>query len=268
MTVKRKSWAPIVARAAEIVDMYATGCTLRQLFYRLVAALLLPNTEVAYHSLSHETAKARREGRFPALIDRGRTVQRALTFDGAEDARAWLASRYRRDRTEGQEYTIYIGVEKDTLSALAWAWFSDFGLPIVALRGYASQTLADDVARDVERQGRPAVLLYAGDFDPTGKDIDRDFAQRVGCFDRVVRVALEREQIDKYDLPPQPGKSTDSRAARFMAEHGELIQVELEALPPDTLHDLYLAALKPLWNTFAYEIALQREEQERGELLP
>ena len=32
-----------------------------------------------------------------------------------------------------------------------------------------------DVVRDVVGQARPAVLLYAGDHDPSGEDIDRDF---------------------------------------------------------------------------------------------
>jgi hypothetical protein len=57
---------------------YATGVTLRQLYYRLVAAQLIPNTQNAYTSLSRNTARARREGRFPRLIDLGRQVDRPL----------------------------------------------------------------------------------------------------------------------------------------------------------------------------------------------
>ena len=46
-------WPPIVAEAARIVESYEdTGVTLRQLFYRLVAAELLPNTTTAYSTLS------------------------------------------------------------------------------------------------------------------------------------------------------------------------------------------------------------------------
>jgi hypothetical protein len=53
------------------------------------------------------------------------------------------------------------------------------------------------------------VLIYAGDFDPSGEDIDRDFIQRTACFDEVVRVALSLEQVERYDQPPQLGKATD-----------------------------------------------------------
>lgn len=42
-------WSPILAQAKRIVESYEdTGVTLRQLFYRLVAAGWLPNTVSAY----------------------------------------------------------------------------------------------------------------------------------------------------------------------------------------------------------------------------
>ena len=44
----RFDWAATLARAAEFVRSYNTGVTLRQLFYRLVAAGLLENTQNAY----------------------------------------------------------------------------------------------------------------------------------------------------------------------------------------------------------------------------
>ena len=70
---QRPDWPSLLAHAAQIVSSYDTLVTLRQLFYRLVAAQRLPNTTNAYKSLSHHTAEARRAGTFPALMDRGRT---------------------------------------------------------------------------------------------------------------------------------------------------------------------------------------------------
>ena len=58
--VPRPAWPELLERAAAIVESYDTLVTLRQLFYRLVAALLLPNTTNAYKSLSRYTAEARR----------------------------------------------------------------------------------------------------------------------------------------------------------------------------------------------------------------
>jgi hypothetical protein len=248
------------------VRSYDTGVTLRQLFYRLVATEVLPNTRVAYSTLSKVTAKARRDGEFPALIDRTRTIHRYQTFADPATAKSWLGRIYRRDRTDGQQYSIYLGVEKAGIVEQLESWFGDLGIPILALGGYTSQTYVDEIMEDVAEQGRPAVLIYAGDFDPSGEDIQRDFCDRADCFEKVIRVALTPEQIEEYRLPEQMGKATDSRAARFVATHGKLVQVELDALPPDILRDLYQEAIDRHWDTSEYDRVLRREEKERATL--
>jgi hypothetical protein len=259
-------WPPIIDRASEIVAGYDTPVTLRQLFYRLVAAGLIPNTTHAYQHLSRLTARGRRDGTFPELADRGRRIHQRPTFTGPSDARRWLAEVYRRDRTEGQDVSLYLAIEKTGMVAQLQAWFGDFGVPILALAGYASQSYVDEVVRDVTRKGRPAVLLYAGDFDPSGEDIDRDFIDRTDCWAKVRRVALTAEQVEHYDLPPQPGKTADSRSAAFLARHGQLVQVELDALRPDTLRDLYREAGGDFWDGDAFLAARRQEGVERHQL--
>lgn len=261
-------WPALLAQAAAIVASYDTLVTLRQLFYRLVAALLLPNTTNAYKSLSKHSAEARRAGTFPALMDRGRAIHRYTHFASVTAAQRWLMEIYRRDRTEGQQYSVYLGVEKAGIVAQLQEWFGDLGMPVLALGGYGSQTYVDDVVRDVEKTDRPAVLLYAGDHDPSGEDIDRDFVERTACWSEVRRVALSAAQVVEYGLPPQPGKETDSRAGGFVARHGHLVQVELDALPPDVLRMLFTNALTDFWDDEIYQAALGREDQERRRLRP
>ncbi len=110
------------------------------------------------------------------------------------------------------------------------------------------------------------MLIYPGDFDPSGEDIERDFLERAGCFDEAIRVALNSEQVEKYDLPPQMGKTTDSRAAAFVARHGRLVQVELDALSPDVLRELYTKTIRRFWDKSIYEDVLDAERAEREDL--
>src|SRR5437870_2959900 len=102
----RLDWEAILTQAAAIVGSYQTPVTLRQTFYRLVAAGVLPNTVNAYKSLSRFSAEARREGWFPELADRTRAIHRYQTFESPSAARQWLARIYRRDRTEGQPVSL------------------------------------------------------------------------------------------------------------------------------------------------------------------
>jgi hypothetical protein len=261
----RVDWGHVLEVAAGIVDSFSTPVTLRQLFYQLVARLLIANVQASYKRLSELTAAARRAGDFPDLVDNKRRIHEYLTFNNPADAIGDAVDTYRRDRTQGQECAVYLGVEKDTMVAQLEDWFGlPYGVPILALGGYASQSYCDRIARHVSYDGRPAVLLYAGDFDPSGMDIPRDFAERTDCFEEIRRVALNPDQIGEYNLPPMPGKTTDSRAGGFVAEFGRLVQVELEALSPDVLQGLYGDALAEFWDMSTYEAVVTEERTERA----
>lgn len=263
---QKLDWKAIVAHSASIVQSYSTGVTLRQLFYRLVSAKILPNTQNAYKGLSRYTAIARREGWFPDFIDRNRSIHRYRSFNSPDEALRWLRAIYRRPRDEGQEWSIYVGVEKSGIVEQLQAWFGDMGIGIVALGGYASQSYVDEIVRDVQAQGRPAVFIYAGDFDPSGEDIERDFLKRTNCWEDNHRIALTMQQVNDYGLPPLPGKDWDARAAGFEARHGVLMQVELDALDPNDLRTLYEDAVANYWDDDIYQRSLARETREERQL--
>ncbi|MGH3550509.1 MAG: hypothetical protein ACRDQU_20795 [Pseudonocardiaceae bacterium] len=261
--MSRLDWAPILTRAAAIVRSYDTSVTLRQLFYRLVSEQLLPNKDTSYKGLSARTAALRRDGEFPDLIDRGRAIHRYEYFADAFQAVTDMTEWFRLDRTTGQDASVYLGVEKAGLVIQLQSWFGDLGVPILALGGYSSQSYVKEVQLDIPDH-RAAILIYAGDFDPSGEDIDRDFIARTDCWNKVIRVALSAAQVDQYQLPPALGKATDSRAAAFVARHGELVQVELDALPPETLRQLYTDAIAQYWDESAYAAVRDRESTERA----
>lgn len=265
----RKDWTTIVARAAEIVGEYDTPVTLRQLHYRLVAEAAgsgsgYRNDQNDYKNLSRLTAAARRDGTFPPLVDRTRAIEQHETWDSPAEALDDLAGYYRRDLLATQEARPIVIVEKATLVAQAVAWFGGLCVPVAALRGYASESHERDLLELAESDDRRAVLLYAGDFDPTGEDIPRAFEDNTGL--ELRRVALTSAQVDSYGLPSAPGKTSDSRAAGFEARHGRLVQVELEALDPNDLRALLQTELDGLIDLGLVEVERERERQERGRL--
>ena len=173
---ERRDWRAIIDHARQLVSEYPYLITLRQLHYPLVDAAVsgYVDVEPCYKRLSALTAAGRREGTLPSLLDQTREIHRASSWTRPRDALHDLAEQYRRDRTEGQSNLVVIGGEKSTLLAQLQQWFDDFGCPFVLLRGYGSQTYLDDVAEMVHDDGRPAVLLYAGDFDPSTDSISTD----------------------------------------------------------------------------------------------
>lgn len=261
----RINWPPIIADARTWAAGMNPPPTLRQVFYHLVAQQAFPNEQKNYRRLSSLTAQARRDGTFPALTDETRGIVAPPAWDDPDQFATSVVSQYRLDRWAGQEHLVLFGVEKRGMTALFRAWFGGYGIPVVPLAGYSSQTLADDVAATVNADGRPAILLYAGDHDASGRDILRDFTQRADCFTSVQRFALTPEQVGEYALPENPAKSGDPRAAGFASEFGP-VQVEVDALDPGVLRQLADDALAPHFDRYVYQSVVERETEQRETL--
>jgi hypothetical protein len=289
-----RDWVKVIIPAAvDIVNSYDTMVTLRQLFYRLVAAQLIPNADDPYNQLSKRTAAGRRAGSFPDLIDNTRAISEPLCFTSPQAAIATVARWYRRNRTENQDASIFLATEKRGLVAQLDQWFSDpYGIPVLPLGGWSSQAFIDNdikprVALARRLHGPKTVLLYAGDFDATGDRIDGSFTQRTpGCWDVIERLALNPDQIDRYGLTRQRGKHKDPNTAAFIERHGDAaifnpadpyivdggrrwvvpVQVEMEALDPNDLRAQFADAIDRYWDTPTYEAVLQREAAERAAL--
>ena len=116
-------------------------------------------------------------------------------------------------------------------------------VPFFSCRGYTSQSEMWRAAQRLRRYdscGQTPVVIHLGDHDPSGIDMSRNIKDRLRIFRANVeftRIALNRDQIDRYGPPPNPTKVTDSRASAYMAEHGDE-SWELDALDPAEMETL------------------------------
>jgi hypothetical protein len=112
-------------------------------------------------------------------------------------------------------------------------------------------------------RGKTTIVLYFGDFDPSGVDIERDLTKRLEKYDagdfRVERIALTKDQIVTYDLPPIPVKKSDVRTPGFVSSFGDKA-VELDALDPNVLKLLVSRAISS-----HIELDLWRKKEEQIE---
>ena len=79
-------------------------------------------------------------------------------------------------------------------------------------------------------------------------------------------VRLTHRDIDRYELPADFVKKTDTRTAAFVAEHGD-IAVELDALPPDVLRDRLDKEVSNRLDLKALERIKRLEKRERAKLV-
>ena len=77
------------------------------------------------------------------------------------------------------------------------------------------------------------------------------------------RIALNRDQIDLYNPPPNPAKITDTRSTAYIREHGDE-SWELDALEPKVLHDLITDAVTEYMNEAEVTRVKKLMESERA----
>lgn len=239
----------IAAAAGVLADAAAAGYrfTLRRVFYALVAAEHLPNTERAYKGLSETLNRARWSGllAMDCLDDLGRVADIPPSWRRPSDAVRDAAHWYRSDWWADADPTVEVWAEKAAVAGIVGPVADEYGVPFLACRGFSSLTALAEAADRLD--GRDTVLLYVGDHDPSGLDMDRDLSDRLeglGACIRLERLALTVDQIDEHQLPPQPTKEADSRARGYSAEHGG--SWELDALPADMLAGLVREAIEGL----------------------
>lgn len=123
-------------------------------------------------------------------------------------------------------------------------------------------------ANPMRHPPRPVTILYFGDFDPSGRDMVRSLEKRInffGVYPEIRISALLRSDIDEYDLPPDFAKKTDSRAAAFIAEHGD-ISVELDALPVKVLLERLESSVREIMDIEALEEVLELENEDKSRI--
>lgn len=252
----------IIDRCNVIIGQYQAqgyNLTLRQLYYRMVAANVIPNNEASYNNLSDTLSKARLAGlvSWDAMEDRTRFLRGVGYHDSPDQVIASAASGYNIDMWQNQDHRIEVWVEKDALVDVVSRASNALEVPYFSCRGYVSQTEMWNAAMRLAgyaQRGQAPVILHLGDHDPSGKHMTRDIIGRLEMFMGGVpieRLALNMDQIRQYNPPPNPAKPTDSRYPKYVDEFGPECW-ELDALEPSVINQLIVDAIearrdKALW---------------------
>lgn len=274
--------AMLARESKEILNGYSSAITLRQLYYRLVSKNLIENKQSQYQYLSRTIRDARLQGsvNWRSIEDRTREFKGGDTSRVNPDRRIKRSLRllkraYRRHalpKWMGQSNYVEVWFEKEALSSLFGDVCNPRNITYFPARGYSSITQLKEAADRLKRvdQDRDKTILYFGDFDPSGQDIERNITERLentfGVSLQVERVALTKEQIDKHELPPQPAKKTDARYQDFVKEHGNKA-VELDALEPDLLKSYVRDKIGEYFDQDYYQEEVKTKEEEEKEYI-
>lgn len=267
----------IIEIAEEICDEYAADgydLTLRQLYYQFVARDVLPNTQESYKRLGSIINDARLAGLidWDHLEDRTRNLQGNAHWTSPKDILKVCASQFQLDKWAGQHRHVEVWVEKEALAGIVERAARGLDVSFFSCRGYVSQSEMHAAALRFQlanRNGRAVRIVHLGDHDPSGIDMSRDIADRMAVFGvrdiEVDRIALNMDQVQQYNPPPNPAKATDARFVDYQSKYGDE-SWELDALEPRVLADLIKQAVLRHCDTLRYAMEIEKESRMKRQL--
>ena len=260
--------------------------SLRSIFYRLVSLGIIPNTETVYKRLSSVTVELRKSNKLSwnSISDESRLViknfdERYISPTKYVDEIINLIkdahNQYKIPKWHKQPHYVEVWIEKQALADAVQSFLKDKQVVIVVNKGYAEWSfLYKNCNRlsKIKRHGKIPHILYFGDFDPSGEDMDRHLSTALATFGLssidIHRVAITPTQIETFDLPPIPSDqetinklNKDTRKSKFISKYGNLYAVELDALlaiAPDEFQKLLIESVDQFFDKTIYEQNLKQ----------
>jgi hypothetical protein len=272
----RRTRAEIEALDAALIEIVEefSPVTVRQVFYQAVNRGLVPKSEGKGYRVVQRRLVALRaswEIEHGSIVDGTRYVHGYRRYDDLDEFTSYAAGLYRKDYWATSEVNVEVWLEKDALKGvLVPTVVDECGLGLHVTRGFASITYLQEAAEQIEADGRPTYVYVLTDFDPSGvsiaEKVEEELTERAPFSDITVeRLAVNREQIARWNLPARPTKTSDTRARRFRQIHGT-DSVELDAIPPDELRRLVKDAIDSHMEPWRLQQFRMVEREERQTL--
>jgi hypothetical protein len=132
--------------------------TVRQAFYQATVHGLVDKTEGGYAKVQTDLAAMRRAGALPYdwLADNTRWQRKPETFTSIQHALKETARFYRKALWADADAYVEVWLEKDALSGVVYPITSEYDVPLMIARGYASlsfllDAIPPDQLRDLVR---------------------------------------------------------------------------------------------------------------------
>lgn len=268
-----KTKASLVFAAREILSE-ENPMTVRQVYYQLFSQGWVDNSQASYKQVVGALVDGRQSGLIPweHVEDRTRQPREVAQWADLGTFLSRVKNSYRRDVWQDQPTYLEVWLEKDALSGIFQDELREWGVTLNVGKGYdgwASIQEASERFREASERGQNLMVLYAGDYDPSGLHMEQSLRERLAYFGirpEWDRLAVDREDIDEHDLPPEPGKRSDSRAEWMVDHFGELIQVELDALPVNVLRAKINDGVREHMDVAALEETREAQGTEREDL--
>jgi len=238
----------LIGKINELLGQFGT-MTVRQVYYQLVPL------GFNYRQICYALNVGREQSVIDSdsVLDRSRPLYGFDTWVNPDEVLTYYEKHYKLDYWSDSANKVEIWTEKDALSAILNEEAERWRVPVRVTRGFLS------TSNKIHWGNDNTVILYFGDFDPSGLSIDLDLQSgKFLEFAEFHRIALTEDQIRQFNLPSVPVKRDDPRANEYIKLYGNE-GWELDALNPDILKLLVGTSIKKY---VTFDLAQKIEEEQ------
>jgi hypothetical protein len=258
-------------KAMHAAAKVAHPITGRGIGYKLFTAGLIPSVAKTEMQRVYRLLKQARERGmvpWPWIVDETRALERRPSWDDPAAFVDTVSRAYRRDYWNQQPVRVEVWSEKGTVRGVLAPVLDQYGVGFRVMHGFSGATTIYDVAQ--YNDGRPLIVLYVGDYDPSGmymseQDLPGRLAEYGGDHVGVTRIALLRENLDDLPSFSASEKKKDPRYSWFVHNYGSKCW-ELDAMDPNDLRDRVEAAIQGAIEQEAWDRCTITEKAERESL--
>lgn len=224
---------------------------------------------------------------WPWIIDESRRYEGVSTFSSLDEYLDAVKRRTDEDEPlldpwEDQPQRVECWIEKATLNSVLAPVLDHYRVQYLPAHGNLPWVWAQKIAQRIVNERKRLVVLYLGDYDPTGLNIPKHIAEVVmprllidlgesmpDDWFELRRVAATEEDRERFLESLVPVKSNewaqrqgkrqgDPNARAYLERHGEF-GLEVDALPAEELQERLESTILDLIDQDAWERTMERE---------
>lgn len=249
--------------------------SIRFTYYTATTLGLVTKDDSGAEKVQRAVLAMRRSERMPWewIVDTNRWMRKPDSYDSVEEALAELGESYRKDMWRRAGTAVEVWCESESVAGVLFPVTAEWDVPLYPIKGQTSDTFAHSTAQEYRRDRRALQIIYVGDHDPHGYEIETNLHHKLVKYSgrsdvSFHRLACNAEHVADLGLSGGPAKKTtyvDAATRAKVAWFGPA--VEVEAIPPGTLRGWLSDAIEAFVDPEALRLHRIAEESERAGLL-
>jgi len=229
--------AELADAIVEWVEAQDMPVSVRRVFYAMVTREVIENTMAQYKRVSRVTLDLRRSGRldWSLIVDDTRGTYKTHSYGNVDNCVKYALNNFRLNRWEGQLEHVQVWVEKRGHVSILYPITDSLDVVLVENGGRKAITEeAVEPFHTAQESGRRNRIIYVGDYDPSGLQMDENMRNQLAQWGVEVeweRVALTFDHIQSL---PRAYVVPDTASKEWLSKHPdvEILGYNKQGIPP------------------------------------